>query len=55
MLIELLGIAAIGAGGLLTALLQDPVVEEVTANGSTYLGTKGDYPPSATTVTTADL
>ena len=42
----LIGVAAIGGWGLLTALLQDPVVEEVTADGSTYLGTKGDYPPT---------
>ena len=41
----IIGVAVVGGWGLLTAVLQDEVVEEVTADGSTYLGTKGDYPP----------
>lgn len=41
----IIGVAVVGGWGLLTAVLQDEVVEEVTADDSTYLGTKGDYPP----------
>lgn len=45
MLIGAIVVAVIGAWGLLTALIQDEVVETVTVGASTYLGTKGDYPP----------
>lgn len=41
----IVGVAAIGAWCLLTAILQDEVAQKVTASGSVYLGTKGDYPP----------
>ena len=39
------GVAFLGLWGLLTAAVQDEVVEEVTVDASTYLGTMGDYPP----------
>ena len=41
----IVGVVVISAWGLLTALVQDEVVEEVTIDGSTYLATKVDYPP----------
>ena len=40
------GVVVVSGWGLLTALIQDEVVEEVAAAGSTYLGTRGDYPPT---------
>lgn len=45
MLTGVIGVAVVSAWGLLTALIQDEVVDKVTASDSTYLGTKGDYPP----------
>lgn len=45
MLTGVIGVAVISTWGLLTALIQDEVVEIVTVGASTYLGTKGDYPP----------
>lgn len=41
----LIALAATGAWGLFTAVFQDSVVERTTIDGTTYLGTKGDYPP----------
>lgn len=41
----IVGVAYMSLWGLITALVQDGVVEEVTVGSSCYLGTMGDYPP----------
>lgn len=44
-LLGAIGVAVIGSWGLLMVLFQDEVVETVSVGTSTYLGTKGGYPP----------